>query len=53
MFDPRGGKVVDSRDVVFDKMATWDWKDPGAGEASGVGGTFVIKHMVIRGGDAE
>jgi len=50
LYDPRGGKVVVSRDVVFDEMAAWDWKDPGTGEASGIGGTFVIEHMVIRAG---
>jgi hypothetical protein len=50
MFDPRGGKVVVSRDVVFDEMAAWDWKDLGTGEASGVGGMYVIEHLVIRGG---
>ena len=50
MFDPRGGKVVVSLDVVFDEMVAWDWKDPGTGEAGGVGGTFIIEHMAIRGG---
>jgi hypothetical protein len=51
MFDPRGGKVVVSLDVVFDEMVAWDWKDPGTGEASGIGETFVIKHMVICGSE--
>ncbi|CAA0840906.1 cysteine-rich RLK (RECEPTOR-like protein kinase) 8, partial [Striga hermonthica] len=50
LYDPRGGKVVVSRDVVFDEMAAWDWENPGTGEARGVGGTFVIEHLVIHGG---
>jgi len=49
--DPKGGKVVVSRDVVFDEMAAWDWEDQGAGEAAGVGSTFAVKHLVIQGGD--
>ena len=53
MFDPRGGKVVDSWDMVFDEMAAWDRKAPGAEEASGVDEMFIIEHMVIHGGDAE
>ncbi|CAA0812904.1 cysteine-rich RLK (RECEPTOR-like protein kinase) 8 [Striga hermonthica] len=50
LYNPRGGKVVVSRDVVFDEMAAWDWENPGTGEARGVGGTFVIEHLVIHGG---
>ncbi|CAA0809125.1 cysteine-rich RLK (RECEPTOR-like protein kinase) 8, partial [Striga hermonthica] len=50
LYDPRGGKVVVSRDVVFDEMAAWDWENPGTGEARGVGGTFVIEHLLIHGG---
>jgi hypothetical protein len=50
LYDSRGGKVVVSRDVVFDEMVARDWKDPGTGEANGVGETFVIEHMVIYGG---
>ncbi|CAA0822344.1 cysteine-rich RLK (RECEPTOR-like protein kinase) 8 [Striga hermonthica] len=50
LYDPRGGKVVVSRDVVFDEMAAWDWENPDTGEARGVGGTFVIEHLVIHGG---
>ncbi|CAA0841943.1 cysteine-rich RLK (RECEPTOR-like protein kinase) 8 [Striga hermonthica] len=50
LYDPRGGKGVVSRDVVYDEMAAWDWENPGTGEARGVGGTFVIEHLVIHGG---
>ncbi|CAA0839612.1 cysteine-rich RLK (RECEPTOR-like protein kinase) 8 [Striga hermonthica] len=50
LYDPRGGKVVVSRDVVFDKMVVWDWENPGTGEARGVSGTFVIEHLGIHGG---
>lgn len=48
--DPRGGKVVVSRDVVFDEAAAWDWEDSSLGEAPGVSGTFSIKHLVVQGG---
>jgi transposase InsO family protein len=56
MYDPRAGKVVVSRDVVFDEMAAWDWEDPGTKEAadSSGGGTFTIEYTLIPGGgDAE
>ena len=52
LYDPKGGRVVVSRDVVFDKIAAWDWEDQGAREAAGVSGTFAIEHLVIQGGDA-
>ena len=50
LYDPRGGKVVVSRDVVFDKKAAWDWDSPGMGEADGFTSTFVVECMVIHGG---
>jgi hypothetical protein len=50
LYDPKGGKVVISRDVVFNEMAAWDWEDPGTGEAGGVSGTFAVEHLVIQGG---
>jgi hypothetical protein len=50
LYDPKGGKVVVSRDVVFDEMAAWDWEQQGAGEAGGVSSTFTIEHLVIQGG---
>ncbi|CAA0819981.1 Unknown protein [Striga hermonthica] len=50
LYDPRGGKVVVSRDVVFDEMAAWGWENPGTREARGISGTFVIEHLVIHGG---
>jgi len=46
---PRG-KVVISRDVVFDEMTAWNWAQQGAGEAGGVSSTFTIEHLVIKGG---
>ena len=49
LYDPKRGKVVISRDVVFDEMAAWDWENPGTGKARGVSGTFIIEHLVIRG----
>ena len=53
LYDPRGGKVVVSRDVVFDKKAAWDWDSPGMGEADDFTSTFVVEHLVIHsGGDA-
>jgi hypothetical protein len=50
LYDPKGGKVVISRDVVFDKMVAWDWEDSGSGKAGGVSGTFAVEHLVIQGG---
>jgi hypothetical protein len=32
LFDPCAGRVVVSRDVIFDKMAAWDWEDLGSGK---------------------
>jgi hypothetical protein len=42
LYDPKEGKVVVSRDVVFDEMAAWDWVQQGAGEAGGVSSTLVL-----------
>ena len=50
LYDPKGGKVVISKDVVFNETTAWDWEDSGTGEAGGVSGTFAIKHLVIQGG---
>jgi hypothetical protein len=50
LYDPKRGKVVISRDVVFDEMAAWDWVQQGAGEAGGVSSTFTIEHLVMQGG---
>ena len=52
LYDPKRGKVVISRDVVFDEMAAWDWVQQGIGEASGVSNTFTIEHLVMQGGGA-
>jgi hypothetical protein len=52
LFDPCAGRVVVSRDVIFDEMAAWDWEDPGTREAAGGsnGGTFTIQYKVEPGG---
>ena len=49
LYDPRRGKVVVSRDVVFNEEA-WDWDSPGTGEAGGFTSTFVVERMIIHGG---
>lgn len=53
LFDPRGGKVVISCDVVFDTKVTWDWGCPGTRKADEVSDTFIIKHPIIHGGGQE
>ena len=50
LYDPRGGKVLVSRDVVFDEKAAWDWNSPSTGEAGGFTGTFIVEHLVIHSG---
>ena len=53
LYDPRGYKVLVSRDVVFDEKAAWDWSSLSMGEAGGFTSTFVVEHLVIHGdGDA-
>ena len=49
LYDPRGDKVLLSRDVVFDEKAAWDWDSPGTGEAGGFTNTFVVEHLIIHG----
>ena len=58
LYDPARGKVVVSRDVVFDEAAAWSWSTPAAGEAErsdgGLTGEFVVDQLVIeRRSDAE
>jgi len=50
LYDPKRGKVVISRDVVFDEMAAWDWEVPGTREADSLSSTFVVEHLVFYGG---
>jgi hypothetical protein len=50
LYDPKGGRVVVSRDVVFDEMAAWDWEDQGVKEAASGSSTFAVEHLVIQGG---
>ena len=52
LYDPRGDKVLVSRDVMFDEEAAWDWSSLSTGEAGGFTSTFVVEHLVIHGGDA-
>jgi len=52
LYDPARGKVVVSRDVVFDEAAAWSWSTPAAGEEEGSGGgltgEFVVEQLVIE-----
>ena len=34
LYDPCGGKVVVSRDIVFDEKVAWDWSSSSMGEAA-------------------
>ena len=49
LYDPEGGKVVVSRDVVFDDAAAWEWREPAMGEERGVSDVFTVEHLVIQG----
>lgn len=48
LFDPRGGRVAVSCDVVFDEKV--DRGSSGIGECKGGHGTFVVEHLVIHSG---
>lgn len=48
--DPLRGKVVISRDVVFNEKAALDGGSSGAGKVGGVHDTFVVEHLVTKGG---
>jgi hypothetical protein len=53
LYDPAGGKVVVSRDIIFDEAAAWSWEEPATGEARGVIDIFTTERLVIHGdGDA-
>src|SRR5579859_788977 len=49
LYDPIGGKVVVSRDVVFDEAAAWNWDGPAAEEGQGISTTFTVERLVIHG----
>jgi len=52
LYDPVRGKVLVSRDVVFDEAAAWRWEEAEAGEGQGGGGirdSFTVEHLVIHG----
>jgi len=52
LYNPARGKVVVSRDVVFNEAAARRWSTPAAGEAEGSGGglmgEFVVEQLVIE-----
>jgi len=52
LYDPARGKVVVSRDVVFDEAAAWRWDTSAMREAEGTGGgltgEFVVEQLVIE-----
>ena len=50
LYNPRGAKVLVSRNVVFDEKTAWDWNSPSTGEAGGFTSSFVVEHLVIHGG---
>jgi hypothetical protein len=51
-YDPARGKVVVSRDIVFNEAAAWRWDTAATGEAEGSGGgltsEFVVERLVIE-----
>jgi len=52
LYDPVRGKVLVSRDVVFDEAAAWRWEEAEAGGGRGDGGirdSFTVEHLVIHG----
>ena len=49
LYDPVGGKVLVSRDVVFDEAAAWKWDQVEEQGGGGLGVTFVVEHMTIHG----
>jgi transposase InsO family protein len=56
LYDPARGKVMVSRDVVFDEAAAWDWnaEELEAEQGHGLGDTFVVERLVVHGhGEAE
>ena len=52
LYDPARGKVVVSRDVVFDETVAWSWDTATTGEAEESSGgqtsEFVIEQLVIE-----
>ena len=53
LYDPAGGKVMVSRDVVFDEAAAWRWEEETdlgeASEGGGISDFFDVEHLVIQG----
>jgi len=50
LYDPVTGRVIVSRDVVFDEAAAWKWdeEEMAVGEgAHGISGSFVVEQLVI------
>jgi len=51
LYDPVRGKVLVSRDVIFDEAAAWRWEEAEAREGRGDGGirdSFIVEHLVIH-----
>jgi hypothetical protein len=46
LFDPDAGRVVISRDVVFDESARWNWEESGDGEdrRGGIDSSFSVEY---------
>ncbi|CAO2199473.1 unnamed protein product [Urochloa humidicola] len=53
LYDPVRGKVVVSRDVVFDEAAAWDWaaEEMMAEQGGGLDDTFVVERLEVHGHD--
>jgi hypothetical protein len=48
LYDPAGGKVVMSRDIVFDEAEAWSWEAPATGEARGISNIFTVEWLVLH-----
>ena len=54
LYDPIQGKVLVSRDVVFDEATAWRWEEAEAreGQGGGIRDSFTVEHMEVH-GDGE
>jgi hypothetical protein len=52
VYDPSSGKVMVSRDVVFDEDAAWDWSSTKRGKMEAAI-TFNVEHFVVPHAGAE
>ena len=53
LYDPVGGKVLVSRDVVFDEAAAWKWDKAEEQGGSGHGDTFIMECLTIHDREEE